>query len=81
MLTISARHKYCGVGNQPSGGDGDSKSGHDCNVQQNAAVLEVELSSAELAMWIRHIRHQKEKLRWIWCDVERAGCIAPGTQH
>ncbi len=80
MLTISARHNIVGVGDQSSGCDGDSKSGHVAHVQQNAAVLEVELSSAELLCWIRHIRHQKEKLRWIWCEL-CAGCIAPGTQH
>lgn len=50
-----------GVGNQPSGCDGDSKAATIAHVQQNAAVLEVELSSAELTMLDKAYPAPKEK--------------------
>lgn len=49
------------------------------HVQQNAAVLEVELSSAELTMLDKAYPAPKEKLRWIWCDVDT--CRMHRTRH
>lgn len=49
------------------------------HVQQNAAVLEVELSSAELAMLDKAYPAPKGKLRWIWCDVDT--CRMRRTRH
>ncbi len=67
---------------RPSGVMAIPKAATIAHVQQNAAVLEVETSSAELTMLIKRIRHQKEKLRTGYgVMLIRAGCIAPGTQH
>ena len=52
------------------------------HVQQNAAVLEVELSSAELAMLDKAYPAPKGKnCAGYGLMLIRAGCIAPGTQY
>lgn len=52
------------------------------HVQQNAAVLEVELSSAELTMLDKAYPATKRKnCAGYGVMLIRAGCIAPGTQH